>query len=273
MHKNNRTTLTCLVLKCTCGAVTRSTPYVLTLRGEFGHFLLLIDLNQIPTLPSNIITPPSNTILTPVISDMSEMRARRPVETSQKHSKVVSASTGTVEFAKGDTVYHKNPVGLNYVFKNRQGTITGFVSATKKRAIVKWPKGPLKKHNVSSLVSSPPEDAQKAGKKRSTSLADPGPKPKKAKVEHKSLPIEQSYLHKVEHRFQKPVLQNSLRSDYIDNENTPSSSVANLIDIKGGWLTELSADDDSDDSDDYDDSDSEWVDNLLREMNSAVPSV
>ena len=105
---------------------------------------------------------------------MSGQRTRRPVETSQKHSKVVSASTGTIEFAEGDTVYHKNPVGLNYVFKNKQGTVTGFVSATKKRAIVKWPKGPLKKHNVSSLVSSPPEDAQKAGKKRSASLADPG---------------------------------------------------------------------------------------------------
>ena len=87
----------------------------------------------------------SNTIH--YLPNMSGVHTR--AQTGPKHSKVVSEPIGTVEFTEGDPVYHKNPVGLNYVFKNKQGTITGFVSATKKRAIVKWPTGPLKKHNVS----------------------------------------------------------------------------------------------------------------------------
>ena len=62
-------------------------------------------------------------------------------------------------FAEGATVYHKNPVGPNYSFKNKSGTITGFVNTTRKRAIIKWSTGQVKRHNVTSLTSSVPEKA------------------------------------------------------------------------------------------------------------------
>lgn len=64
---------------------------------------------------------------------------------------------GAFVFVKGATVYHKNPVGPNYVFKNKSGTITGFVNPTRKRAIIKWSTGQVKRHNVTSLTSSAPE--------------------------------------------------------------------------------------------------------------------
>lgn len=55
-------------------------------------------------------------------------------------------------FTQGAIVYHKNPVGPNYIFKNKSGTITGFVNQTNKRAIIRWSNGQVKRHNVSSLT-------------------------------------------------------------------------------------------------------------------------
>jgi hypothetical protein len=75
-------------------------------------------------------------------------------------------SSKDVEFVEGCVVYHKNPVGPNYVFKNKSGIITGFVNPTKKRAIVKWSNSQVKRHNVSSLSSSAPAKAFLPRKKR-----------------------------------------------------------------------------------------------------------
>lgn len=69
-------------------------------------------------------------------------------------------------FDVGSFVYHGNPVGLNYVLKNKRGTIIGFVNATKKRAIIEWSTGQVKRHNVSSLSSSPHKESCEPSKKR-----------------------------------------------------------------------------------------------------------
>ena len=58
------------------------------------------------------------------------------------------------DMALWSIVYHAKPIGNNYIFGGQKGEITGFVNATKKRAIVKWENGTVKKHNVSSLSST-----------------------------------------------------------------------------------------------------------------------
>lgn len=82
------------------------------------------------------------------------------------------ASDGRVEYPKdmtftqGAIVYHKNPVGPNYIFKNKSGTITGFVNPTNKRAIIRWSNGQVKRHNVSSLTYLSPSKSFLPNKKR-----------------------------------------------------------------------------------------------------------
>jgi len=75
----------------------------------------------------------------------------------------------------GDTMYHGNPIGNNHVFGGQKGEIIGFVNATKKRALIKWENGAVKKHNVSSLVRNPPTCSStvvKASKKRKYNCED-----------------------------------------------------------------------------------------------------
>ena len=74
-------------------------------------------------------------------------------------------SSSTSEIGRRSVVYHKNPVGPNNKYRNKRGTITGFVNEdTKKRANVTWDDTSLgeSKHNVSSLSLSLPDYASAA---------------------------------------------------------------------------------------------------------------
>jgi len=68
--------------------------------------------------------------------------------------------TPTGSMCINTTVYHRNPVGQNYIFHQQKGTIIGFVNATQKRVMVEWEQGEItsqiKPHNVSSLTCTPP---------------------------------------------------------------------------------------------------------------------
>lgn len=136
------------------------------------------------------------------------------------HVKRVSTDTNkhSVAFAEGDTVYHKNPIGLNYVYKGKRGKISGFVNTTKKRAVVTWSTGQVKKHNVSSLAYSLPEESSTPYKKRKRD--DAGPEPNKHRDIDNSL-----------------MRQNSGESDYINSsvDNTCSSDG----DSDDEWVTKL----------------------------------
>jgi hypothetical protein len=189
---------------------------------------------------------------------MSDQDSVIDAETRQKHLKVDDTSHGTIKLVKGTHVYHKNPVGPNYVYKKKRGIITEFVNTTKKRAIVKWSSGPLQKHNVSSLVSLPPEYANKTVKKRKR--VDDGPNSHVGR---------QSSLDNYEHRFLEPVANllsphASLQSELY---RVQIKSSKDLIDVKEELNAELDADADSD-SDSGSESESEWMDKLLIEINS-----
>lgn len=153
----------------------------------------------------------------------------------------------TFEFNEGDIVYHKNPIGLNYVFRGKQGTITGFVNTTKKRAVVTWSTGDVKKHNISSLSRSQFKESSTPSKKRKRGGG--GPTPKKSKIER----------------------QNSLQSDYIDSVDT-------LLDGRqvslGETDTMLKAESYGSDSDsDNEAGMGDWFEALLSEINDNNPSV
>jgi len=121
-------------------------------------------------------------------------------KTTPKDSKDDTTVHVAFNFDVGSTVYHRNPIGLNYVFKNKKGTITGFVNETKKRAIIKWSIGQVKRHNVSSLTSSPHKESCEPSKKRKRTA-----QPYEKVERHSSLvPI---------------VRQNSLQSEYIDEKS------------------------------------------------------
>jgi len=141
------------------------------------------------------------------------------VETSKPTSKD-SKDDATVHVAfhldVGSTVYHRNPIGLNYVFKNKKGTITGFVNETKKRAIIKWSNGQVKKHNVSSLTSSPHKESCEPSKKRKRTA--------------------QTYEKVERHSSLVPIArQNSLQSEYIDEKSDSDSD----SDSDDEWVTKL----------------------------------
>ena len=79
------------------------------------------------------------------------------------------SSRRQTDMVKGDYVYHGNPIGNNYQYAGLKGEIISFVNMTNKRAIVQWENGVEKKHNVRSLVTSPPTPPStmvKARKKR-----------------------------------------------------------------------------------------------------------
>ena len=114
------------------------------------------------------------------------------------------------KFVMGATVYHRNPVGLNYVLKNKQGTITGFVNATKKRALIEWSTGQVTKHNVSSLTSSPTKESLAPSKKRKRPVQN---------QPHKKLQVDLSLVPIA--RQQKTVFSDDSDSDSDDESESP----------------------------------------------------
>ena len=222
--------------------------------------------------------PPSDVSYTSV--HQSTMERGSP---GQKVPTGANRQLDTFEFNEGDIVYHKNPIGLNYVFRGKQGTITGFVNTTKKRAVVTWSTGDVKKHNISSLSRSQFKESSTPSKKRKRGGG--GPTPKKSKIEKS----------KIER-------QNSLQSDYIDSADTlldgrqlslgetdtmlkaESHGSDNDSDNEVGWGgrqlslgetdTMLKAESHGSDSDsDNEAGMGDWFEALLSEINDNNPSV
>ena len=170
----------------------------------------------------------------------------------------------------GDTMYHGNPIGNNHVFGGQKGEIIGFVNATKKRALIKWENGAVKKHNVSSLVRNPPTCSStvvKASKKRKYNCEDDSRKKRlrlSPPVRGSSMTISDAALIKSVDMLpdatvdwlEPPSMFDDMLDDMFDELTSEKSSTV--------WSTTIVEENGSDSG--SDDDDDELVDQLINEL-------